>query len=296
MPLSFTKVGVIGLATSPRIGDTLKRLGILLGKLGCYAYLDERARRADLCQDFQIVSREQLGRECELLIVVGGDGTLLDTARTMLNYEIPMVGINLGRIGFLVDVSPLEMEQTLTSILQGEYLEDTRVLLEACVTSNNETVFTAQALNDVVVHKVNVARMIEFEVYINGRFVYTQRSDGLIIATPTGSTAYSLSGGGPILHPSLAALTLVPICPHTLSNRPIVVGTDSEIEIRATRGRYEGIQISCDGQVNHKIQENDRVIIKVCPQPLRLLHPTNYDYYEILRAKLNWAIHSYQRQ
>ncbi len=294
MTLKFKNIGIIGKPNDLSISAPVSRLIQLLNSLSCTATLDEDTARNLDTTDITSSSRAQMGTVCDLLIIIGGDGTLLDAAHSMSDYEIPMVGINLGRLGFLVDISPNEMEQTVTDILNGQYIEEPRMLLEAEVSIGNNSLFNAKALNDVVIHKINVARMIEFDIYINDKFVYTQRSDGLIISTPTGSTAYALSGGGPILHPSLAAIALVPICPHTLTNRPIAIGAESEIEIRFNKGNFEGIQISCDGQVNRQITEDQTLRISVCDKTLRLLHPTNYDYYHILRTKLNWATQNYQ--
>lgn len=291
MTNKFKTIGIIGKYRDPGIIDTLLRVYKMLEQAGCEVLIDSLTAEHLAETQLQTVPREKIGEKCDLLIIVGGDGTLLDAARSLHGYNVPMLGINLGRLGFLVDVSPAEMEATLKEILAGKYIEEPRLMLEAEVTVGDKTVFAAKALNDIVIHKVNVARMIEFDVLINNSFVYAQRSDGLIISTPTGSTAYALSGGGPILHPSLEAIALVPICPHTLTNRPIAVGVDSKIEIRMIQERFEGIQISCDGQVNHRISEQESVFIRVCDERLRLLHPKNYDYYQILRTKLNWATH-----
>ncbi len=286
----FKKIGIIGKYGDPNIIDTLTSLHKIIENSGCEHLLDQRTADQLNTTSFPIASREELGKECDLIIILGGDGTLLDAARSLSDYDIPILGINLGRLGFLVDISPNEMQQKVPEILSGEYTDEPRNLLEAKVSLDDKIIFNEKALNDIVIHKINVARMIEFEVYINKSFVYAQRSDGLIISTPTGSTAYALSGGGPILHPALSALTLVPICPHTLSNRPIVIGMENEIEIKLVPGRFEGLQISCDGQENHPVAENEQVKITLCDKKLRLLHPKNYDYYQILRAKLNWAL------
>lgn len=292
MTTKFKKIGLIGKHGDANILATLKIVLNLIQAAGCTYLLDKQTAKQLGEQEFTSVDSQRLVKECDLVITIGGDGTLLDAGRTLSEFEVPMLGINMGRLGFLVDLSPADIEETLPEILAGKYSEETRTLLEANITKNGKTIFKAKALNDIVIHKVNVARMIEFEVYINNTFVYTQRSDGLIISTPTGSTAYALSGGGPILHPTLEAIVLVPICPHTLSNRPIAIGVENEIEIKKVAGRLEGIRISCDGQINHTIGENESVKITVSKRKLRLLHPQNYDYYQILRAKLNWAAHN----
>ena len=297
----FHHVGIICRPDDPSILPTLNSLCRLITAQQCDYTLEAQNLADQLPGSVPVMTREQIGRQCDLIIVIGGDGTLLDTGRAMSQYNIPVLGVNLGRLGFLVDVSPAEMAQKIPEILAGHYIEEARTLLRADISHNGDPLFSGKALNDIVVHKINVARMIEFDVYINSRFVYTQRSDGLVIATPTGSTAYALSGGGPILHPTLDAITLVPICPHTLTNRPIAIGTDSVIEIRETakragHGPATGIQISCDGQLHHQAKAFEKIMVRVIDEKLRLIHPQDYDYYQLLRAKLNWATQHYPQQ
>jgi NAD+ kinase len=202
-----------------------------------------------------------------------------------------LLGINLGRLGFLVDISPEQMLQAVDRVLAGDFEEEKRFLLSSRIQSSERQSKPALAFNDVVVHKWNSPRMVEFETYIDGHFVNAQRSDGMIISSPTGSTAYALSGGGPLLHPSLNALLLVPICPHTLSNRPIVVGGDSRIEIRICGVDHQHVHISCDGQNDQAIHAGENLYIEKHPQSVRLLHPQGHDHYSILRAKLGWGGH-----
>jgi len=220
--------------------------------------------------------------------VVGGDGTLLNAARSLAEPGVAVLGVNLGRLGFLVDVSPEEMTQQLDQILAGKFIEEERTLLHASVVRDGQLLTESAALNDVIVHKRDIARMIELDTFIDGHFLNTNRSDGLIVATPTGSTAYALSGGGPIIHPKLAAISLVPICPHTLSNRPIVVDDTSIIEIILHEDTLEAT-ISCDGQVSQPLQSGDRVTVRKHAHTLRLLHPQEHDYFTILRKKLRWS-------
>jgi NAD+ kinase len=235
-----------------------------------------------------VVTRETLARQCDLAIVVGGDGTLLNAARSLADTGCAVLGVNLGRLGFLVDVSPEDMDTQINSILGGDFIEEPRTLLHAMVTRDGEPVDESTALNDVVINKKDIARMIELDTWIDGHFLNRNRSDGLIVATPTGSTAYALSGGGPILHPGLDAITLVPICPHTLSNRPIVINHDSCIEIVIHEGTLQA-QISCDGQVNLTLDPGDRVTVRRHDHDLRLLHPPGHDYFDVLRRKLRWS-------
>lgn len=227
----------------------------------------------------------------DLATVVGGDGTLLQAGRNLSEHNIPILGINLGRLGFLVDVSPDEMTSILDQVLANEYHREKRILLEASIYHGDELFASHIALNDVVIHVRNEVRMIEFTTHINDAFVNTQRADGIVVATPTGSTAYSLSSGGPILHPGLNAMILVPICPHTLSHRPIVVPSSDNISINlCSDPRNSDARVSFDGQSHVDISLGDHVTIKQKAKKLCLIHPKNYDYYHILRKKLHWSV------
>ena len=278
----------IALIAKPNVADplrqTLQVLQRVLSQRGLGLLPDERS--AALLGLGAGMPVSELARRCDLAVVVGGDGTLLSAARTMADHEVPLLGVNLGRLGFLVDINPTEVGDTLSAVLDGHYDEDRRFLLSAKVDGQPATL----ALNDVVLHKWNIARMIEFETWIDGRFVNTQHSDGLIVSTPTGSTAYALSGGGPLLVPGLDAVTLVPICPHTLSNRPIVVHADSDIEI-SVRGNTDpkDVRITCDGAVNLTLDDGDQLRIRRHPTRVRLLHPVGHDHFNVLRAKLGWG-------
>jgi NAD+ kinase len=235
------------------------------------------------------VPRREIAEHCDLAIVVGGDGTLLTAARSLADSGVPIVGVNLGRLGFLVDVSPDTMTERLEEILSGQYTEEQRFLVETEIIRDDTVVQTASALNDVVLRIKNVVRMIEFETWIDGTFVNIQRADGMVVSTPTGSTAYALSGGGPILHPSLEAMLVLPICPHTLSSRPIVVDSGSDIEIRIRENISETGQVVSDGQNNIDVAAGDRVRVRRKDRKIRLLHPADYDYFSILREKLHWG-------
>lgn len=232
----------------------------------------------------------QFAQTIDLAVVVGGDGTLLKAGRLLSDRDIPVIGINLGRLGFLVDISPDEIAEQLTQMLQGKYILEQRSLLYAEVFRGDKSLGEGIALNDVVVHVRNDIRMIEFTTHIDDYFVNTQRADGIVVATPTGSTAYSLSGGGPILHPGLDAVVLVPICPHTLSNRPVVVSNESKIKISLCESRDVNARVSFDGQSNIELQAGDHVMIRHKSHKLQLMHPQNYDYFHILRNKLGWGI------
>jgi NAD+ kinase len=287
---AFNHIGLIGKSGDRNVSTTLHRLVEHLESRQLPILLDEGI--ADMLPDsaHPVANRDSLAQQCDLAIVVGGDGTLLNAARSLAEPGVAVLGVNLGRLGFLVDVSPEDMDHKLQAILDGNFDEEARTLLHATVTRGDEKISASNALNDVVIHKKDIARMIELDTWINGQFLNTNRSDGLIIATPTGSTAYALSGGGPVLHPALEAITLVPICPHTLSNRPIVLHDNATIEVVIHPGALQA-QISCDGQVNSTLDPGDRITIRKHDHTLRLLHPPGHDYYEVLRKKLRWSEH-----
>ncbi len=291
MSKPFKTVGIIGKHGDPHAGGTLNELINYLKNHQIQILLDKISLEttAHLVDGASVADRPGLGEQCDLVIVVGGDGTLLHAARSLVDYEVPLLGINLGRLGFLADVTPSDLAKTLDHIFAGNYQEEQRTLLHARIMRKGKQVNESSAFNDVVVHTCNVARMIEYEVHIGGQFVNSARSDGMIVSTPTGSTAYALSGGGPILHPSLNALVLVPICPHTMSYRPIVVDADSTIEIVISESNQPQAQCSCDGQIDLSLKNGDRVIIEKKTNPIRLIHPEKYNYYSILRAKLHWG-------
>lgn len=241
---------------------------------------------AALLTDVTATSADTLAAQSDLAIVVGGDGTLLRSAHQFVHAGVPLLGVNLGRLGFLVDILPDEMLTVLAAILRGEYQREERFLL-ACTVGDQPPQL---ALNDVVLHKWHVARMLEFNLWLDGTLLDTQRSDGLIVSTPTGSTAYALSGGGPLLAPSLDAIALVPICPHTLGNRPLVVNGESTIAM-AICGRTDPahVRVTCDGRVSLCLSAEEQIRIRKYDVPVRLLHPADYDHYTILRTKLGWG-------
>lgn len=286
----FNTIGIIVKPHTELVNDTLVQLLDYLSQKNCEILLDESADGFKYRHDIDIVSREQLGARCDLAITVGGDGTILNAARSLADKNVPMVGINIGRLGFLADVSPEEIDTVLGDILSGNHIRDERFLLEARVSRNNKIIFSADALNDVVVHVRDVARMIEFETRINGQFVNHQRADGLIISTPTGSTAYALSSGGPILQSNLDAMTLVPICPHTLSSRPLVINASSEVDILISETKQAIAQVTCDGQTSFEVNIGDHIIIKRKQHTITLLHPQGHSNFDILRAKLHWNV------
>lgn len=288
MPSPFRSVALIGKPDAERIGQTLpavcahlKRRGLrVIVEAGCAALVEA---------DCEIQPLEALGRHCDLAIVIGGDGTLLSAARVLAEQDIPLIGVNLGRLGFLVDISPKEVTKSLDGILDGHYRSEDRLLLEARIERGGRVLHRQTAVNEVVVHRWNTTSMIEIVTFIDGVFLNSQRSDGLIVSTPTGSTAYALSGGGPILYPTLKAIVLVPINPHSLTNRPIVVADDSVVEIAFRPSKEFKARLSCDNVSLPDLELDDRIRIAKAPHPVRILHPLGHDFFEILRLKLNWS-------
>jgi NAD+ kinase len=288
-PPQFQRIGLLAKASGANVAETLRTLVSFLQGRRHEIRLSESAA-AVLGADRAGLPVPTLVQCVDLLIVVGGDGTMLLAARAAAAARTPVLGINLGRLGFLTDITPERATESLARVLDGEYVEDPRCLLSAQVGAGAAPRIEQTAFNDVVLQRWNTARLIEFETYIDGSFVNTQRSDGLIVATPTGSTAYALSGGGPLLHPALDALVLVPICPHTLSNRPLVVAGSSVVEI-VVSGHTDpaNVQVSCDGQETVGLQRGERVRIAKHTCGLRLVHPAGHDHYRLLRAKLGWS-------
>lgn len=233
--------------------------------------------------------RADIGNEIDLAIVVGGDGTLLNVARELAPHRVPIIGVNLGRLGFLADIQADDMTTEIGKILDGDYQTENRLLLYAEVMRKGRIVHTASAFNDVIVSKGELARMIEFETFVDGEFVHSIRGDGIIVASPTGSTAYALSSGGPILHPTLDAIAIVPICPHTLSNRPIVISSDSIVEILMSRIAEQHAYASFDGQSTFTLADNDRVYVRRAEHEVELLHPSGRSHFEVMRIKLHWG-------
>ena len=287
MDKNIKTIGLIVKNNEQRVNETFQRLHQHLNDQQYTVLLDQSVD--SLVDDVQLVSREQLGQQSQLVIVIGGDGTLLSAARSLADFKTPILGINLGRLGFLVDVSPVDMLDVIDQVLSGHYIDECRFLLYATVIRDDKEVYSSAAFNDIVVHIRDVARMIDFSTYVNDVFVNEQRADGLVISTPTGSTAYALSSGGPLIHPSLEAMMLVPICPHTLSNRPIVIAADSKVEIVINENNRGIPQVSWDGQSNLDLQPGDRIKIQRMVNDVHLIHPAFYDYFEILRAKLRWS-------
>lgn len=228
-----------------------------------------------------------IGEQADLAIVLGGDGTMLNAARQLARFGVPLVGVNQGRLGFLTDIARDDMLTSLDDLLGGRFSSEYRMLLAAEVWRDGRSIAESLALNDVVVDKGSIGRLIEFELFIDREFIYSLRSDGLIVSTPTGSTAYSLSADGPILHPQVSGVALVPLCPHSLTNRPILVGDRNEVEVRIVRATDSRVHF--DGQLTIDLKPEDRVRIRRSDHSIRLLHPPGYSYFAMLRQKLHWS-------
>lgn len=285
----FNKIALITNYDADIIADTVKTVVDFLQSRGIEPVLDEHCSGLLPGSGLKTAYTEDDLSKCDLAITIGGDGTMLRAARILANLDIPLLGINRGRLGFLADIPANSVEEHLTAILGGDYVEDVRFQLHCQVDGDGRTVLESDAFNDVIVQKWNFAKLIELETYVDSKLVHTQRSDGLIVASPTGSTAYALSGGGPILHPSLNALVLVPICPHTLSNRPLVIDGDSVVEIVVGTPEINHASLTCDGDITGRLSTGDRVIVRKKDKQLRLIHPANHDHFAILRAKLHWG-------
>ena len=289
MQASFKKIGLVGRRQQSGLRQVLQQLLGLLAARGLEVLLEDSLDKVLPGHSQRLATRDEIGQETDLVIVVGGDGSLLSAARTLAKYETPVLGINRGRLGFLTDITPDVMDQQIPAVLEGHFERESRFLLDAEVRRGGEVVGRADALNDVVVNSGTSARMIEFELHINDTFVYRQRADGIIVSTPTGSTAYSLSGGGPIMHPTLDAMVLVPMFPHALSSRPIVVDGDSEIRVDILERNRIHPPVTCDGQVNMTARPGDSVHISKKPHRLILLHPPGHSFYASCRDKLRWG-------
>ncbi|SMN13303.1 NAD kinase [Bathymodiolus heckerae thiotrophic gill symbiont] len=268
----FNTIGIITKPNDSHSDDKAVELSTLLKKRGMGVVSGE----------------EQIAKQADLIIVVGGDGSLLNTARTFVDYQIPILGINLGRLGFLADVPATNMLDVVTEILNGNFTKEERHLLSCQIEQDGKILGQFLALNDVVVHRTETLKMIEFDLLIDGKFVNNQRADGVIITTPTGSTAYALSSGGPIIHPGIDVIGLVSICPHTMSHRPLLVPGESEVVV-CIKESDEGASVNFDGQSTVAISAGQDIRLRQYSRVIQLLHPKNYDYFEIIRSKLHWG-------
>ncbi|MDM8560061.1 NAD(+) kinase [Candidatus Parabeggiatoa sp. HSG14] len=285
----FNSIGLIAKRGDVQVKNYLKVVVDFLRERHPDVVIDAPSAQLLPQTDLNIVANtEALGERCNLIIIIGGDGTLLQAARLLAKYDVSLLGINLGRLGFLTDISPLEIEKYLSEILAGRFIKEDRFLIYAQAYRNEHSLAHCNALNDIAIHRGCRPHMLTFDTTINGHFVNRQRADGLVVATPTGSTAYALSSGGPIVHPSLNALVMVPICPHTLSSRPLVIDGDSRIQITIEPDQTDEIPLSGDGILCQPLISGDRIVIEK-HQYIHLIHPEGHDHYATLRAKLDWS-------
>jgi len=285
----FKNIALVGkypsLEDAKHIHDQLNVLVDYLKKNNHQIFIESKTQQQAKLEGVESIALNDLTQHADLVIVIGGDGTMLGVARSVVDANIPLVGINQGRFGFLADLNIDSMLKNVELILKGYFLEDKRILLQADIIRSKAKIYDSFALNDVVVK--SSLRLIELEVYIDNKFVHRQRSDGIITSTPTGATAYALSAGGPILHPSLDAISIVPINPHTLSNRPIAVNGNSSIEIKIIH--LDDAYVSIDGQIKFPLDLRDVIKIQKSKQTVSILHPKDYCYFEMLRNKLHWG-------
>jgi NAD+ kinase len=284
---AFKTIALIGRHNAPEIGATVLAMADFLRREGCKVLVERRTSEGSGLSGLPAADYAEIGARADLAVVLGGDGSMLAAARSLAAHRVPLVGVNQGRLGFLTDIAAGKMTETMGEILAGRYSVEERTMLAAEVRRGDAVTFSTLALNDAVVNKGAVGRLIEFLVHIDGEFVYDLRSDGLIVTTPTGSTAYALSSNGPILEPRVPAFALVPISPHTLSNRPIAVSDRSVIEI--TLRRSIDARVHFDGQPQFDLHDGDRVTIRRAAEVTRLVHPPGYSYYAMLREKLHWG-------
>ncbi|MDT8992456.1 NAD kinase [Curvibacter sp. APW13] len=269
---------------SPRA--VLDGIAHFLMDFGCEVVLERATATHTGMNDHPTLSVDEIGQECDLCLVVGGDGTMLGIGRQLAQYGVPLIGINQGRLGFITDIRLDQYQTVLPPMLAGNYEEDHRSLMQGRVLRDGQCVFSAQAMNDVVVNRGATSGMVELRVEVDGRFVANQRADGLIVATPTGSTAYSLSAGGPLMHPNLPGWVLVPIAPHTLSNRPLVLANASEVAIEIVAGRDASANF--DMQSLASLMHGDRIVVTRSEHHVRFLHPQGWSYFDTLREKMHW--------
>lgn len=288
MTLSFQTIALVGKYQSPDVAEAVLRIADFLRERTHTVWIEQgTASSIGMVGGFRVATYDEIGVGADLALVLGGDGTMLNTARRLAEHEVPMIGVNQGRLGFLTDVSRDNAIECLSEMLSGRYVEECRSMLAAEVLRGGARMFQTLALNDVVVNKGDIGRMIEFDLSINDEFVYTQRSDGMIVSTPTGSTAYALSANGPILHPNVGGIALVPLCPHALTARPVTLPDDCRIDISLLPPH--DARVHFDGQTRFDARAGDCVRITRAPHCVRLLHPQGYSYFAMLREKLHWS-------
>lgn len=283
----FNRVAIMARKHIASLTDTIAETVNLLQTKGINVVLEEETAREFGTNHCHVVPSISLHQHADLICVIGGDGSLLHAAKTALEQDLPIIGVNRGKLGFLADITPQHLE-TLIEVVQGEYLLENRFLFDMTLVHNNTTLYQSVALNDVVLQQGLHPQMIDFNTSVDGTLVCNQKADGLVVATPTGSTAYSLSGGGPILHPQLKSVVMMPMFPHKLSSRPIVIEGTSIIDVHVLAVNKHPPRVSCDGQESQTVPLDSHIIIREEPRKLKLVHPRHYDYFETLRQKLGW--------
>ncbi|MBC3861433.1 NAD kinase [Undibacterium jejuense] len=286
MTVQAKTIALVGKYNAAGITDSMTDLARFLDQAGHRVVLEEETARYIQLDNLAAMSVADIGKTADAAIVVGGDGTMLGIARQLAPYNVPLIGINQGRLGFITDIPLDRMIPVISEMLEGKYVSERRSLLQAIVVRDGNQIFSGVAFNDIVVARGAGSGMVELRVEVDGLFMYNQRSDGLIVSTPTGSTAYALSAGGPLLHPSLSGIVMVPIAPHALSNRPIVLPDSSEIVIEIAAGR--DISVNFDMQTFASLMHQDRIIVKRSTHTVTFLHPQDWNYYNTLREKLHW--------
>ena len=285
--MKITKIGLFGKFNDSSVADAIatvkgflenKKLSVLLGSTTANEIEGERIIENDAT----------LGSQIDLAIVVGGDGTMLHVARALADHDVPAIGINLGRLGFLTDIPFAELESSINAILSNRFTVEKRTMLHCSISSPEGADFSGIALNDVVLSKGNTGRLIECVIKVNQQFVSQPRSDGIILATPTGSTAYALSAGGPIVYPNLPVITMSPICPHTVSNRPIVLDENADIQISSIKTQESPANLALDGVLSYKITGNETITVTKAAKKLKLVRIEGFNYFETLHCKLGW--------
>ena len=287
MQKSFRTIALIGKYQSAEVRALLLKLANLLRSRNLIPLLDNDTARNIGNTHLPSTDLAQIGKQADLAIIVGGDGTMLNIARQLSGSNVPLLGINQGRLGFLTDISAKHTDEVVNAILDGEYDIERRFLLDVTIKRGRRKLYHGCALNDVTLNRGSSGRLIEYEIEVDGQYVYCQRSDGVVVATPTGSTAYALSAGGPILHPSLSAVAIVPICPHTLTDRPIVINSAAHIRILLNSG--EGSVVHVDGQIHLDVVDGDMLFIRRSRHMVTFLHPKGTNHYDTLREKLHWG-------
>jgi len=288
--MHFKTIAIVGRYQDSGLDAPVRRLAEVLEAAGCKVLLEADTARNIGIVEYTTASYQEIGAQADLAVIMGGDGTMLGAARQLARDHVPLIGINHGRLGFITDIPLHSANDALASVIQGSYEAEDRAMLEGRVVRDGKTLFSGLALNDVVLNRAGRGGMIEVRVEFDGAFMYSQRADGLIIATPTGSTAYSLSANGPVVHPQISAILLVPVAPQTLSNRPIVLPDNGTLALTITAlGRVEsGASVHFDMQTWSDCQPGDRIDVRRAADTVRFVHPTGYSFFSTLRRKLYW--------